>query len=521
MTEKTNTTNTAFVRLFLGLSAITVLAKILGFSEKIVIAHYFGASASSDIYFAVTGIIFSFFFLIKELIYPSLLPVYTQTLTLSSRTADNFFSQFFIRLTVLLFILAGGIFLTAPMVTKIFVPGFSPAQQQTAAFALRSLLPCLVFLGLSTVTYAVLNAKNQFALAALGDLIFKGVALIGFITLLPRYHFNTVGPILSLAGLFTLLFHLYFLYEKKGIFSFTDEKNTFYLKKTLRLMAPLVLGVVFSHISDLFDTLLASRLPSGQISFLTYSKKIIDAALLIGPVAIVTIAYPRISFFASQHQYDQLQFTLTQTARFLLIVSLPVATLLILQRLPLLQCLFQHGRFTSTASFNTANALLIHSLGFVILAFESFVIYCFFALSDTVTPVLWGIIFVIINILLAFILIHPFQYLGIALALVLAKSAKIILLGFLLYKKRKLLIFPDLRFLSLILVASGVLALIVYTTQSIIILSPWSHMRLVNLILPTVIGISVYFLFLSLMRPQDTKNLFKIIMKKKPIPIQS
>jgi len=461
MTDKANMTNITFVRLFLSLSAITILAKFFGFAEKIVIAHYFGASTSSDIYFAVTGIVFSVFFLIKELIYPSLLPVYTQTLAVSSHTAACFFSRFFSRLAGLLLILTCGILLTAPMATRLFVPGFSPAQQQTAAFVLRSLLPCLVFLSLSTVTYVALNAKNRFALAALGDLIFKGVVLVGFIILLPHYHFNVVGPILSFGALLTLLFHLYFLDDKNRLFSLNRENDSIYLKKSLRLMAPLILGVVFSHISDLFDTLLASRLPSGQISYLTYSKKIVDAALLVGPVAIVTIAYPRVSLFASQHQHDQLQSTLAQTVRFLLLVSLPIATLLIFQRIPLLQCLFQHGRFTSTASFYTANALLVHSLGFVIMAFESLVIYCFFALSDTVTPVLWGVTFVIINILLAFILIHPFQYLGIALALVLAKSAKIILLGFLLYQKKKLRIFPDLRFFSLVIMACVVLALIV------------------------------------------------------------
>jgi putative peptidoglycan lipid II flippase len=239
-------------------------------------------------------------------------------------------------------------------------------------------------------------------------------------------------PILAVAVAVALVFQLCFLPERRGLVfrqAQSKPRPEGRMRRVLLLMAPLAVGVVFSHISDLVDNLLASRLADGELSYLSYAKRVLDALLLIGPVPVTVIMFTELSRLASDGAIEKVRTSFATAARLLIFLSVPATVLLLELRRPILSCLFQHGRFDAGSTAGTSAALLAYGSGFVLLAVEGLVVSTFFALSDTKTPVILGVISVILNVALAVWLCWLLGYVGIALALVIAKSAKIIALA--------------------------------------------------------------------------------------------
>ena len=431
----TNKRQAIFGTTVLGLSGLAVLAKGFGFGEKLVIAHFFGAQDVADVYFASIGIILSIVFLAKELIYPSLLPVFTQCLSESEHACGVLFARVFIlTAAVLACIAALGAFFPS-FFASAMVPGFSPEKKQLTANMLRYLSPAVLFLSLSAVTYTVLNARKNFLNAAWPDTTFKFFIVAGLVILIPVCGIYASALVMAIGAVAIIIIHFCFVPDRAFLFNFTDSGNNNAFGKVLALMSPLAVGVIFSHVSGLIDNMLASTLPNGHLSYLGYSKKVVDAILTIGPAAIVTIIYTQLAGLAASQDINKFRQLLIKAIRLLLYIGIPVAILLIGLNKPFIRVLFERGRFDTAATAGTARAFMIYSAGLVTFSVEMLVVYAFYALSNTKTPVKAGILCVCLNIAVAVILLKPLGYAGIALALVLAKTVKVIILSVILEKK--------------------------------------------------------------------------------------
>jgi putative peptidoglycan lipid II flippase len=423
-------------RIVFSLSTIAVLTKIFGFAEKFVIAHFFGTSDTADVYFASTGIILSIIWLVRELMYPSLLPVFADSLSKSASASGNLFRKAFLSAAGFLAVAALVLIFFCGHLTKLLLPGFSESKRLVTVNLLRMLSPAVFFLGLTMVTYTTLNARKKFLKAAFPEAVLKLFIVLGLIALLPVLGIYALAVVMGLGGLGCLLAQLYFIPEHKSLTKQDNDKNgTEYFKNVLLLMGPLVVGVIFSRISGLVDNLLASMLPSGQLSYLGYSKKLIDAILLIGPVALVTVIYSQLSHLASAKEYEKFTSLISKTFRLLIYLSVPVACLLIGLNQPIIRVLFQRGEFTADSTFGTSRAFMIYAFGLITFSLEVLFVHSFFALKDTKTPVTYGILCVFLDITLAIALLKPLGFLGIAGAFVISKTAKIIILGAILNKR--------------------------------------------------------------------------------------
>ena len=324
------------------------------------------------------------------------------------------------------------------LLTNVLVPGFSEFKRLTTANLLRTLAPAAFFLGLSMVTYTTLNARRNFLKAAFPEAALKFIIVVGLVLLIPVMGIYALALVMGIGGLGCLLIQLYFIPERAFLLKQnTNVVNTEHFRKVLLLMGPLVIGVIFSRISGLVDNLLASTLPTGNLSYLGYSKKLIDAILLIGPVALVTVIYSHLSHLASAGDYAKFADLVLRSFRLLLYLSVPIACLLIGLKQPLIRFLFERGQFSSDSTWGTAHAFMIYTFGLTTLSLEVLLVHSFFALSDTKTPVKYGILCVFLDIALAIALLKPFGYLGIAGAFVISKTVKIIILSTLLNKRLK------------------------------------------------------------------------------------
>jgi putative peptidoglycan lipid II flippase len=411
----------------LALSVIAICTKVFGFAEKFIIAHFFGTGDTADVYFATMGIVLSIVYLVKELIYPSLLPVFADSLRHGPFRSGGLFRQTFFSAgaVVMLVTLAMAVF-SGP-ICKAMVPGFTGSKSIMTSRLLRILTPALLFLSLGMVTSTVLNARKRFLAAAWPDAALKLFTAIGLVCLIPAIGISALAVAVGIGSLCSLLIHMYYIPERSFLIRHPYKDSTAF-RKVLFLMAPLAVGVVFSHISGLVDNVLASTLPSGHLSYLGYSKKLIDAILLIGPVALVTVAYSQLAHLASARQHENVARLAANVFRLLLYVSVPMACLLIALRLPIIRCLFERGQFGAESTYSTAQAFMIYAIGLATFAIENLVVCAFFALSDTKTPVRMGILCVVVDIVLAVLLLRPLGYLGIAGAFVLSKTMKIVIL---------------------------------------------------------------------------------------------
>jgi putative peptidoglycan lipid II flippase len=438
----------AIGKIAISLSVIAVFAKVFGFAEKLIVAHFFGTDSQADVYFALMGIILSVVFLVKELIYPSVLPVFAQTLKISFTASSALFKKTFFWMLLVLTAFAAVMTIFSDSISFVLVPGFSEDKRQLTSSMLRFLTPACLFLSLSTLTFAVLNCRRNFLKAAVPEAGFKLFVAAGLIVLAPLMGIYALAAVLTIAAVLVFVIQFLFIPEGKNVFGFNSYTANKEFHKILLLMGPLTIGVVFSHISSLVDNMLASTLPTGHLSYLGYSKKLIDAVLLIGPVALVTVVYSQLSHVALDSTLDEFKKLFIKALRLLLFVSMPASFVLVLLREPVIGFLFERGRFTAQSTLGTSQALFVYGIGFVTFSVEALVVYSFYALSNTKIPVRAGIFGVFLDIVLAVTFLKPFGFQAIAWAFVISKTVKVVIL--LLIIERKFNFLRDIEFVSFI-----------------------------------------------------------------------
>jgi len=525
---KTNSINTdasgkrsALGRVVFSLSVIAVFTKIFGFAEKLVIAHFFGTDVAADVYFASMGVVLSVVFLVKELIYPSLLPVFAESLPGPRHSSAILFRKIFLLAAVALAIFSLCLAVFSDICAGLIVPGFSDDKKHLTSIMLKLLSPGCFFLSLCTITYTVLNSRRKFLKAAFPEAGLKLFIVAGLIVLVPFIGVYALALVLTLGAATVFLVQLYFVPESRELFKTAAIKAGGEFNKFLKLMGPLVIGVVFSHISGLVDNVLASLLPTGHLSYLGYSKKLINAILLVGPVALVTVVYSQLAHISTLKTKDEFRKLFTRALRFILYVSVPAALLLVALREPFVQILFERGRFTAQSTLGTSNALFVYGIGLVTFSLESLVVYSFYALSNTKVPVKAGILCVFVDIILAVSFVRPFGYMGIAWAFVISKTIKVVILFAVLEKHLGFLYNSKLLgFLSRLAAATILPSFTLHLLCKIENQSSLIRRAVFDLAVPAAGFVSVFIIFSYLLKIRELRELAEFIFHRKTFKYQ-
>lgn len=517
-TDQNSGTKTAIGKAALGLSIIAVFSKIFGFAEKLIVAHFFGTDSRADVYFASMGIVLSLVFLVKELIYPSVLPVFAEALKKSFYASSDLYRKIFFRLSAVLVVFAVIAVLFSDVITAILVPGFSEDKKVLTSSLLKFLAPALSFMCLMTFTQSVLNCRKKFFKAAIPEAGFKFIIAAGLIALAPILDIYALAAAALAGSVLAFIVQFAFIPESKAVLApvVYDAKDEF--NRILKLAGPLVLGVAFSHISGLVDNMLASTLPTGQLSYLGYSKKLIDAILLVGPIALVTVVYSQLSHHNAEGKHEQFKALFIRALRLILFVSIPVSVVLILLREPVVAAMFERGRFTQQSTLGTSQALFIYAAGFVTFAVEALVVFAFYALSNTKLPVRVGIFGVLLDIILAVTLIEPLGFAAIAGALVFSKTVKVIILLLVMNKKFRFL--HDGEFINFILTVAFSCIISAFCLNLLANLNAGNSFLkkfIFDLAAPAAGFAAVFVLCCKLFRVEEIKILSAILLGKKSL----
>ena len=284
---------------------------------------------------------------------------------------------------------------------------------------------------------AILNTLGKFAVAAFTP-VFLNIAIIAAaIWLAP----NLEQPEYGLAwgvffgGLIQLLFQIPFL-KKAGLlvkpqWGWNDPGVT----KIRKLMLPAIFGVSVSQINLLLDTLIASFLMTGSISWLYYSDRLLEFPLGLFGIAIATVILPALSSRHVDKSPQEFTKTLDWGIRMVLILGVPAMAGLFFLAEPMLMVLFMHGAFSPDDARMASYSLMAYSAGLLSFMLVKVLATGFYSRQDTKRPVKFGIIAMVANMVFNIALAIPFSYVGLAMATAASAAINAGLLGFTLHKE--------------------------------------------------------------------------------------
>lgn len=430
-------------------SFMTFISRILGLVRDVVVANFMGAGAGADVFFFANKIPNFLRRLFSEGAFAqAFIPVLSEVQA-SGDDAQNklFIARVSGTLGVIVFLTTIFGVLGSGVIAAIFGTGWflayldgEPAGDKylLASTMLKITFPYLFFVTLVGLSGAILNTLNQFAVSSFTPVLLN----IAIITSAVMLHDDFSTPAFALAwgvflgGVVQLLFQIPFL-AKAGVlviprWGWHDPQ----VKKVRMLMIPALFGVSVSQINLLLDTLIASFLMTGSISWLYYSDRLMEFPLGLFGIAIATIILPTLSKDHVAKDNTMFQANMNWAVKMVCLLGIPSAVGLIVLATPLLSLIFERGAFTPDDVSMASMSLCAYAAG--LLSFMLIKVFApgFFAQQDTKTPVKIGIIAMVSNMGFNLIFAIPFGFVGLAIATALSASLNAGLLYYHLQKRK-------------------------------------------------------------------------------------
>lgn len=500
-----------------------MLSRVLGFIRDQVFAIVLGAGPMTDAFFVAFKIPNFLRRLFAEGAFAqSFVPVFTEyketrsraeLIALASRVSGT------LGLILIILSVSGSLF--APALVTLFAPGFEPHGERAtlAATMLRITFPYLFFISLVAYAGGVLNSFQRFAVPAFTP-VFLNICLIS--AALWGTQFFPV-PVIALAwgvfaaGITQLLFQLPSLHRLGLLvwprWGWQDSG----VKKIINLMIPAIVGSSVAQINLLLDTIIASFLVAGSVSWLYYADRLVEFPLGVFGIAIATVILPRLSSIHANQNQQEFQNTVDWGVRLGLFIALPCTAGLFMLATPLLATLFGYGEFSNDDVRMSAWSLRAYALalpGFILIKILA---PAFFSRQNTKTPVRIGIIAMISNMVYNLILVGamlwmslPAPHTGLALATALSANQQALMLATKLRSERVFTASRQTRSMILRATAATFCMLLL-----IVAINPaeqqWFAMqagqRALTLVVIISLSVAVYLcaLVISGVRPRDLK----------------
>jgi putative peptidoglycan lipid II flippase len=404
-------------------SGMTLVSRILGFVRDVLIARIFGAGIATDAFFVAFRIpnllrrIFA-----EGAFSQAFVPILAEYK--SSRTpaeTRDLVDHVATLLGIALFVATLIGVIAAPLLIYVSAPGFSASPQKFALTVelLRITFPYILFISLVALAGGILNTYGKFSVPAvtpaLLNLSFIGCAL----WLAPLLD----SPVLALAwavligGVLQLAFQVPFLIRIKMMPRLRLRSGDAGAWRVLRQMGPAVFGVSVGQISLLINTIFASFLITGSVSWLYYADRLMEFPAGLLGVALGTVLLPSLSRHYVDNSTEEYSRLLDWGLRLTVLLTLPAALALALLATPLIATLFYHGEFSANDVWMTRDALVAYSVGLLGLILVKVLAPGFYARQNIRTPVKIAVITLVATQLMNLAFIIPLRHAGLALAI--------------------------------------------------------------------------------------------------------
>jgi putative peptidoglycan lipid II flippase len=414
--------NHEIVRNLSVVSFFTLISRILGLLRDVCIAYFFGAGMATDAFFVAFRIPNLFRRLFGEGgISASFIPVYSDNLAKKSNAdSEDLFKTVFTALFFILFFLSLAGFLFSFFFVAVTAPGFlnKPLELKLAVLLTKIMFPYIFMIGLAAFLSGVLNVRGSYAPGAIYPIILNVLFIISAVFLRPFFHpgIFALAVGVMLGGGLQLLSQIYYIKKKKISLGFKFNFRNSDVKSVFKLLTPSLIGMAVIQLNLVFDTLLASFLPAGSISFLYYGDRLYQFPLGVFAIAMQTAIFPTLSASFAKNDVREVDGAFNFASSLMFFIIIPSSVGLILLKGSLVKLIYMHGIFNAADAQKTAGVLLFFTAGLWASALLKTVVPVFYSMKDTKTPVNAAIISLIINIIFAVLLMRFMGVYGLALA---------------------------------------------------------------------------------------------------------
>ena len=502
-------------------SLATAASRVFGLAREQVMAYFFGAGMATDAFltaFRVPNLLRDMF--AEGALSSAFVPVFKDKMVVQSN--EEAFKLADVVITALLVVVGGIVLLgiiASPAIIYITANGFT---QEAEKFHLtvqltRIMFAYLLLVSLSALVMGMLNSFDKFGIPAISPALFN----LGIMASVFALYKFLDAPVYALAigvlvgGLGQLFIQVPLLWKIGYHYKPTFDVFNKGLRRVVKLLTPMIIGLSAGRINILVNTLLASYQKEGAISFLSYSYRLMHFPLGIFAVALGTVALPRVSEMVAIKNHDGLGKTFDDTISFNLFVIVPSAAFLALMGREIVDLIYAWGRFSQADAVDTSLALLHYSYGLIGFAAVRVTVPFYYGCGDAKLPMRASVISVVANILLYYPSIKLLGFAGLAAA---SSVAALLNFGILLYFLPARGVKYSLGKLSLnvfrIFLAAGlafyVAKLIPFTiyhgNRELLV-------RLDRLLLPLAMAGILYFAFCAVLRVNEINKLIRRVFR--------
>jgi putative peptidoglycan lipid II flippase len=405
------------------ISSLTLVSRILAFIRDVLIARIFGAGAATDAFFVAFRLPNLLRRLFAEGAFSqAFVPIFGEYKNRRGHDETKLLVDHVVTLlAIILFVVTLIGIVAAPLLVYLTAPGF---VQDTDKFnltvtLLRITSPYIFFISLVAVAAGILNTYNKFWVPAFAPILLNVCFIGGALWLAPYCN----PPILALgwavfvAGIVQLAFQLPFLKKIGMLPRFRLSLKDAGVWRVIKQMGPAVFGVSISQISLIINTIIATLLVSGSVSWLYYADRLMEFPSGLLGAALGTILLPSLSKLHADSNPAEYSRLLDWGLRLTFMLTLPAALALGMIAVPLLATFFQHGAFSENDVLMTRNALVGYSVGLIGLLAVKVLAPAFYARQDIRTPVKIGIVTLLATQAMNLLFVFWLQHAGLALAI--------------------------------------------------------------------------------------------------------
>jgi len=411
-------TNSGLLRGTSIVGGLTLGSRLLGFVRDLLVARLFGTSGFADAFyvaFRIPNLLRSVF--AEGAMTSAFVPTFSSDLRQGHNAAQRTLSA----ITTLLICSTGllsviGI-IFAPQLVDLIAPGFriqaNPDQPDRATICVmltRLMLPYIIFVSLIAMLNGALNSVKIFGASAWAQIIMNLVLIVGALVA-QQFENHSAAVVLAVSvivgGFVQILAQIPAMRRSGFHLRLTLSWWTPSVREMLWLMLPAIMGAGIYQISIFLNTIFASLLEPGSVSWLYYADRITQLPIGVFSIALSSVLLPTLASAHARNGAADFSQGLIDSLRFTSFIILPVATAVGIFAVPITELLFQRGAFDANSTARTSSAVQALALGLWAVSCYSLVTRAFIARKDTKTPTLLGCGSLITTVLLSICLMGP------------------------------------------------------------------------------------------------------------------
>lgn len=491
------------LRNFSVISSMNFLIALLSYLRFAWVAKIFGADWKTDA-FAVSLVVP---FLIRDLITytfaSSFMPIYARVFEEQGRQgAVRFVNRVLTLMTIIGAVLLTAMFAGSRSVILAVSPGITPEMLTLATAMLKILAPMVLLKVMCVILTNFTYYDKRYLAGGIANLLDLLVSAVIILAAGPGYGIMIL-PISFTAGVTAMFLFMLVSAMKSGYRIDPNLQKDIYMPQLLRMAVPVLIGAAAAVMGPVVDKMLASFLRASSITALDYGDRIRVIVNNVAFAPFAVMAEVSFSAFAARGEISKMLAQVNSWMNKTSILIFPITAALTAVSFPFVSILFQRGSFSVEDARYVSYALACYAPWLLFTGLFTFTSRVFYALKDTATPVIIGLIGLVLNVLLNCILIEPWGIGGLALATSFALAVKAFYQAWALSRK-----LPGMEFRPILpeqlkmLLATGVMTAVMLFAQRALVFDPCGSFatRTVMLLVYLAAGTAAYLLVLALVR---------------------